>query len=101
MRKVNYKIYQIDGNDISNIEYMFEPFNELTFSLDRYCIMYESILASNEADDLSMCEELYRIFNIERPDDFKGHSMSVSDVVDIDGNLYYCDSFGFVKINRG
>ena len=45
----------------------------------------------------------YDKFNVEKPIDFMGHSLSVSDVVEIlDGEnkgAYFCDSFGFKKID--
>ena len=42
-------------------------------------------------------------FNIDKPEEFKGRSMSVSDVVEVtndQGNaaFYYCDNIGFKKI---
>ncbi|MGN8921632.1 YodL domain-containing protein [Lachnospiraceae bacterium HCP28S3_F9] len=47
-------------------------------------------------------DELYSIFNQNHPDDFKGHSMSVSDVVIVnrDGDIkaFYVDSFGFADL---
>ncbi|MDL2294301.1 DUF3846 domain-containing protein [Ruminococcaceae bacterium OttesenSCG-928-D13] len=48
-------------------------------------------------------EELYQQFNLEHPSDFRGHSLSVSDVVVIsDGKsetAYFCDSMGFAKLD--
>lgn len=47
---------------------------------------------------------LYERFNIHSPDDFRGHSLSVSDVIvlDVDGKktAYYVDSFGFTEIEE-
>lgn len=49
-------------------------------------------------------EEVYRMFNLERPSDFKGHSLSVSDVVEVyesdtvPKGFYFCDSIGFKNI---
>ena len=47
-------------------------------------------------------ENFYYIFNEERPGDFVGHSLSVSDIVALkqDGKVsyYYCDSFGFKEL---
>jgi hypothetical protein len=49
------------------------------------------------------CEQLYRIFNIHRPDDYRNRSMSVGDVVLLmDGTdlyAYACASFGFEEID--
>ena len=40
-------------------------------------------------------EAIFRKFNLERPDDFTGHSLSVSDVVVVRDQAFYVDSFGF------
>ena len=45
---------------------------------------------------------LYEKFNINHPQDFTGHSLSVSDVVVMRKNgeckAYYVDSFGFTEL---
>jgi hypothetical protein len=47
-------------------------------------------------------EDIFYIFNMEQPADYRGHSLSVSDVVAIkeDGQVtyYYCDCIGFKMI---
>ncbi len=47
-------------------------------------------------------EQLFEKFNIARPGDFGGHSLSVSDIVAIKQggrvSYYYCDSFGFQEL---
>ena len=43
-------------------------------------------------------ENLFRMFNMSHPEDFHGHSLSVSDVVNLDGKHYYCDSFGWEEV---
>ena len=47
-------------------------------------------------------EDIYRRFNIDHPEDFKGHSLSVSDVVVLHGDgadtAYYVDSIGFKEL---
>ncbi len=46
-------------------------------------------------------EDVYRIFNMEKPEGYEGRSLSVSDVVEIlksdeiKPGFYYCDSIGF------
>ena len=45
-------------------------------------------------------ERLFYIFNMEHPSDFRGHSLSVSDVVYLDGKYYYCDSLGFKELTN-
>ena len=50
----------------------------------------------------AMLESLFSRFNTERPQDFRGHSLSISDVIalKLDGHVtcYYTDSFGFEKL---
>ena len=47
-------------------------------------------------------EELFIQFNVHRPADFKGHSLSVSDVVALKRqgqvDAFFVDSFGFKKL---
>ena len=49
-------------------------------------------------------ERIFEKFNIDRPEDFKGHSLSVSDVVVLHQNgkdtAHYTDSIGFVDISK-
>jgi len=63
---------------------------------------YEMTYYGPLARDTSL-DDLYYIFNAKRPEDFYGHSMSVSDVVVIDKNgrteSFYVDSFGFRTID--
>lgn len=53
-------------------------------------------------DSKTTLEDIYRTFNIDHPADFKGHSLSVSDVVVLHqggkDTAHYCDSFGFQQV---
>ena len=96
---MKYEIYQI--KDIENCEYPFMSwrFAESRFNFNDYEKVYEGEI---ECDDVyDTLEDLFTIFNIKRPQDFKGHSMSVSDVVKLGDDYYYVDGIGFKKINIG
>ena len=47
-------------------------------------------------------EALYTKFNIEHPPGYAGHSLSMSDVLELydetGSSFFYCDRFGFQKI---
>lgn len=43
-------------------------------------------------------EEVYTLFNVDPPEDFSGHSMSVSDVVVESRTAFFCDSIGFRQV---
>lgn len=73
-----------------------EVFN-LKVELKNYDFIYKGGLQSGM--DL---EDIFIKFNEQRPDDFKGHSLSVSDVVVLNKNgqssAHYVDSFGFKNV---
>lgn len=48
-----------------------------------------------EFEDGYTLNNFYEDLQWERPEGFKGHSLSVSDVVEIDGVAKYCDSVGW------
>lgn len=54
--------------------------------------------------DCSSLDGIYNLFNADHPDDYHGHSLSVSDIIEvvssdkIEKGFYYCDSIGFKKI---
>ena len=61
-----------------------------------YTLMYEGDLSQYSGNTVEeKLEVLFEEFNINKPANFMGHSMSVSDVVIVNDNAYYCDSVGF------
>ena len=93
---MNYKIKQI--KDVENCEYAFSHYNwcKDQINLDDYEVVYEGELDYPEMPNA--LEELFDILNIRRQNDFKGRSLSVSDIVEVDGDNYYCDAVGWVKL---
>ena len=100
--KIN--IYQINPDrDTHNIIFMnYESLEQFQGSSEVDSSIYDKIYVGDvPCENL---EEIYRIFNLERPDDFRGHSLSVSDVVEVvagvkkEAGYYFCDSFGYKKI---
>ena len=97
----SYAIYQIK-DDSKGREYLFMGMEYLkkqgiSAEYDDYQMVYSDVLAENETLD-----SLYEKFNIRRPLDFMGHSLSVSDVVALkkDGEIsaHYVDSFGYTEL---
>ena len=96
-----FSIYQLkSGNE--TLDYRFEPLdairnNGLSVKPENYEQVYTAPLT--EKDSL---ESIYTRFNIDRPADFKGHSLSVSDIVvlhqDGENTAHYCDRFGFSQV---
>ena len=64
---------------------------------------YEKIYTAPLTPGMGL-ERIFEKFNFDRPEDFKGHSLSVSDVVVLHQNgkdtAHYTDSIGFVDISK-
>ncbi len=62
---------------------------------------YDSVYKGTMQPGMNL-ENIFTRFNINRPEDFRGHSLSVSDVVIIRDNkvqtAYFVDSFGFKEL---
>ncbi len=93
-----FSIYQLMRGDETR-DLRFEPYDRLQatgHSVDR--ANYELIYTAPLAPDTSL-EDIYTRFNIDHPADFKGHSLSVSDIVVLhrDGRdaAHYVDSIGY------
>lgn len=96
-----FTIYQLKGGSETR-DYRFEPYESLQeagLAIDRqnYDLVYTAPL-----DGKTTLEDIFRTFNLDRPPDFTGHSLSVSDIVVLnrggDTKAYYCDSAGFVDV---
>lgn len=90
---MKYKIYQINKD---HREYLFRRYNE-NAKKSWYNEVYSGEIEP-KGNVMATLEELFFIFNMRHPSDFKGHSLSMSDVVYLDGKYYYCDSFGFKEL---
>ena len=67
-----------------------------------YDVVYANTLELQTKDSGLLCDYLYTKFNVDRPDDFDGYSLSVSDVIAIkrqgEINCYYVDTIGFREL---
>ena len=70
-------------------------------TIDHYEVIYVAPLLPYTDRDV-MLESLYATFNVDHPEDFRGHSMSVSDVVALRENgavtCHYVDSIGYKEL---
>lgn len=99
-----FKIYQLpSGEKYHGVR--FEDMEQLKkdgiqLNHDDYELVYEGEVGEFRGN--ATLEALYTQFNTDHPEDFKGHSLSVSDVIviTVDGKdtAYFCDSFGFTEM---
>lgn len=104
MKNYRYVIYQVRAN----VSFAFLNW-KLANKIGNWSFApYRSVWNGYEeaADDIDLVNYLWEIFNINHPEGYRGHSMSVSDIVlvkDIEANekkYYYCDSFGWKDITN-
>ena len=103
---MKYKIYQL--HDLHNCDYAFankfKEAKEKGFDINDYDVVYEgNIEPEDEREDLTVfdyLENLFYIFNMEHPKDFHGHSLSTSDIVELDGKKYYVEGIGWTLIEQ-
>lgn len=98
------RIYQInsdrdtDGYKFMGMDWVKKHWGEQGVDSEIYDKVYDGSI------DGSTLEDVFCIFNFSRPVGFKGHSLSVSDVVEViqssetEPGFYFCDSIGFQKV---
>lgn len=99
--KNKFAIYQLKDNVPKDLAFeTLERINKKGFDVDR--ANYDLVYIGDYNPDISL-EGLFERFNINRPIDFKGHSLSVSDIIVINDGVnisaHYCDDIGFKNIN--
>ena len=99
--KDTFSIYQLKDGDGMR-DYHFEPYDRLqaaglAVEAANYNLTYTAELTPGTS-----LEDIYTRFNIDHPADFRGHSLSVSDIVVLHQNgqdtAHYVDSFGYKEV---
>jgi hypothetical protein len=95
----NVRIWQLKAD--SDFELRFRAYDEVLKSsgkpsMANYETVYDGELETNDL------EAVYAKFNMDQPNGFTGHSLSISDVVELydegGSEFYYVDRIGFQKI---
>lgn len=96
-----FEIYQLKRID-ETWDYRFEPYERLQrhgkcVDYNNYDLVYQDNYGEKDSLD-----SIYYRFNMEHPEDFRGHSLSVSDVIVLHteglDKAFYVDSFGFKEV---
>lgn len=98
------KIFQIntdrdaDGYKFMDMDWIKKHWGDYDIDSEIYDKVYEGTLSA------SSLEDVFCAFNFGRPEGFKGHSLSVSDVIEViesdevEPGFYFCDSIGFKQV---
>lgn len=108
-RQQHFRIYQIDMELVKTVPYAFvsvEKLHELGYEQPRasdYRLMHDNVMfCPNEQRESEILERIFSRFNECHPADYRGRSLSVSDVVELyDGGerrYFYRDSTRFTPI---
>ena len=102
-----YAIFQLKRDDATadlrfmNSEYLQK--NGVEPQYENYELVYTGAL-TKDGSQIEKLEDLYRIFNVEHPHDFSGHSLSVSDIVALKQagvvSYHYVDSIGYKELTN-
>lgn len=99
--KDTFSIYQLKHGDETR-DLRFEPYDRLQATGNVVDKANYELVYSAELTPGTSLEDIYTRFNIDHPKDFKGHSLSVSDVVvlhqDGQNTAHYVDSFGYKSV---
>ena len=99
--KDTFSIYQLKQGDETR-DFRFEPYDRLQAAGNAVDKANYELVYSAELTPGTSLEDIYTRFNIDHPKDFKGHSLSVSDVVVLHQNgqdsAHYVDSFGYKEV---
>lgn len=100
-----YAIYQLKRDDTTvDLRFMNSEWLQkqgLDPQYENYELVYTGAL-TQDGSQIEKLEDLYRIFNVEHPQDFTGHSLSISDIVALKQagvvSYHYVDSVGYKEL---
>lgn len=100
--KIN--IYQINRDrDTQRLKFLgLDTARQTLHSAELDCAAYDKVYSGNVK--CRNLEDVFVLFNSGKPEGFQGHSLSVSDVVEVEDaasmtpGFYFCDSIGFKEI---
>lgn len=96
-----YAVMQLKGSAPAELRYTGLKYLPQPPAPGNYDILYTGPIACAQNQSATL-ENLFEIFNINRPGDFTGHSLSVSDIIALkqDGvvSYHYCGNVGFQEL---
>lgn len=95
-----FRIWQIPTDHPEFRQYAFTGWQETLknsgsedIPRDRYRMVW-----SEETDTWPDLEEIYERFNVDHPAGYTGRSLSISDLVEIESELYFCDEYRWRQV---
>jgi len=101
---MKYTVYQIPFPTTEEEEKRYHryAFSHLEWidkvHFEYYKKTYSGDIETKNTAIYKILDDIFRELNLNHPEDYKGHSLSVSDIVEINGKYYYCDAYGWEEI---
>lgn len=83
----------LSDNDEFRFKDYLKSYYKMVYEYDE-----ETNIPDEELLELIIFPKFNRGSGMKVPADFKGHSLSVSDIVEIEDKLYYCEDIGWIQI---
>jgi len=102
---MNVTIYQIKENTKS-VMFLFRGWERVKdfFNFKNYKKVwsgtFENLVDEIPENTNDKLDVIFNIFNIHHPKNFRGHSLSTSDIVKLDNEYFFCDSFGWENVTN-
>lgn len=99
---MEFAIYQVKEDFLRELGFVSIPGGVKEVDLEKYNRVYVGRIKKEDSAE-SVLDKLFTIFNIDHPAGYTGRSLSVSDVVLLDGQYYYCCTRGWkvVQVKKG
>lgn len=101
-----FAILQVPAERMPRGYFLGEPvppeLYEVVWSLEDAQAMYdEYVQDDNSPDELyRFLEWVFKKFNVDHPEDFRGHSLSVGDVIKVGDRYFKVESVGFKEVTE-
>ena len=94
------KLYQLPV-ETEYYLYSYGEAQNMGFNINDYICVYST--DKNDTKDLEKIFDAFNLFDVDWVKDAENNHniryMAVSDIVEVDGKKYYCDSHGWVSLN--
>jgi hypothetical protein len=103
---MEYTVMQLKADTEEQCDKWFMSYSELianfgSVDLNDYLKVYEGEIKTKDLPEEAVLDKLFMKFNMRKPSDFKGHSMTISDIVVLggeNGTIWYCNIEGWKKV---
>ena len=97
---MNVKVYQMkDGEKYHGLRFRELPDDVSEVDLRDYDLVWDGLTTYPESSDIQILNYLFHKLNVgEKPISYRGHSLSVSDLVALEDRLYCCQSIGWKPV---